>query len=79
MAINDTPILPIATAEAVESFIARWQGVAASELATAQSFVIDLCTLLAVDKPHPTPEQGYMFERPITFCHQTGPRLWPYW
>jgi hypothetical protein len=47
-----------------EDFIARWQGVTASELATAQSFVIDLCALLGVDKPHPTPEQDYMFERP---------------
>jgi hypothetical protein len=40
-----------------EDFITRWQGVTASELATAQSFVIDLCALLEVDKPHPTPEQ----------------------
>ena len=29
----------------VESFIARWQDVTASELATAQSFVIELCRL----------------------------------
>ena len=34
-------------ADPVESFIARWQGVNASELATAQSFVIDLCRRLA--------------------------------
>lgn len=44
----------------------------ASELATAQSFVIDLCELLGVPKPHPTPEQAYMFERPITFQHGDG-------
>jgi hypothetical protein len=53
--------------EAVEAFIAKWQGVAASELSTSQSFLIDLCHLLGVDTPHPTPEQAYMFERPITF------------
>ena len=53
-------------------FITRWSGVTASELATAQSFVIDLCALLEVDKPHPTPEQDYMFERPVTFHHRDG-------
>jgi len=56
----------------VDPFIARWQGVTASELATAQSFVIDLCRLLEVDVPHPTPAQDYMFERPVTFRHGDG-------
>ena len=55
-----------------ESFITRWQGVTASELSTSQSFLIDLCRLLGVDTPHPTPEQDYMFERPITFAHGDG-------
>ena len=36
------------------TFIERWQGVSASELSTAQSFVRELCELLGV--PHPTPE-----------------------
>ena len=54
------------------AFISRWRGITASELATAQSFVIDLCALLGVDKPHPTPEQDYMFERPVTFAHRDG-------
>ena len=58
----------------VESFISPWQGVAASELSTSQSFLIDLCRLLGVDIPHPTPEQDYMFERPITFRHGDGGR-----
>jgi len=57
---------------AVHAFIARWSGTTASELATAQSFVIDLCQLLGVEKPHPTPEQSYMFERPVTFAHGDG-------
>ena len=57
---------------AAQAFITRWHGTTASELATAQSFVIDLCALLGVDKPHPTPEQIYMFERPVTFCHGDG-------
>ena len=55
-----------------EAFIARWQGVTASELATSQSFIIDLCELLDVPRPHPTPEQDYMFERPVTFSYADG-------
>lgn len=57
---------------AAEAFIDKWQGVAASELSTSQSFLIDLCALLGVDAPHPTAEQDYMFERPITFHHGDG-------
>ncbi|WP_447729883.1 type IIL restriction-modification enzyme MmeI [Pseudoxanthomonas suwonensis] len=55
-----------------DSFINRWQGVAASELSTSQSFLIALCELLDLPRPHPTPEQDYMFERPITFSHGDG-------
>jgi hypothetical protein len=61
-----------ADSAAADAFIARWQGVTASELSTSQSFLIDLCRLLGVDAPHPTPEQDYMFERPITFAHGDG-------
>ena len=61
-----------AAATAAHAFIQRWSGTTASELATAQSFVMDLCQLLGVDKPHPTPEQSYMFERPVTFTHGDG-------
>ncbi|WP_413892154.1 class I SAM-dependent DNA methyltransferase [Candidatus Skiveiella danica] len=61
-----------ATTQAVRDFIARWRGVTASELSTSQSFVIQLCELLGVEAPHPTPEQSYMFERPITFTHGDG-------
>jgi hypothetical protein len=55
-----------------QAFIQRWQGVTASELASAQSFVMGLCELLAVPKPHPTDAQDYMFERPVTFMHGDG-------
>ncbi len=61
MFMNDTGI-----------FINRWKGVTASELATAQSFVIELCELLGVEKPHPTDDQAYMFERPVSFQHGDG-------
>ena len=39
-----------------DRFIAKWNGVAASELSVSQSFLMDLCRLLGVDRPHPTPE-----------------------
>ena len=68
-----TPASPdTTTATAAQTFIQRWQHNTASELATAQSFVIDLCELLGVTKPYPTPEQDYMFERPVTFAHGDG-------
>ena len=57
---------------AAQTFIERWQGVTASELSTAQSFVIELCALLGAAPPHPTPAQDYMFERPVTFQHGNG-------
>jgi hypothetical protein len=47
--------------DAVEHFIAKWKGVQASELSTAQTFALDLCRLLDVDAPHATPEQHYMW------------------
>lgn len=55
-----------------EAFIALWQGVTASELSTSQSFIIGLCELLGVPRPHPTPAQDYMFERPVTFTYADG-------
>jgi hypothetical protein len=55
-----------------EAFISLWQGVTASELATSQSFIINLCELLGVARPHPTPAQDYMFERPVTFSYADG-------
>jgi hypothetical protein len=59
-----------APTDPVESFIARWQGVSASELATAQSFTIELCRLLGLPEPHHA--QDYMFERPVSFRHGDG-------
>ena len=65
-------VQPAIDPAATQAFIARWRHNTASELATAQSFVIELCELLGVPKPHPTPELAYMFERPITFAHGDG-------
>jgi hypothetical protein len=72
MTTQSTPGNSPATDAAAHAFIAKWRGVTASELSTAQSFVSDLCDLLGVPRPHATPEQDYMFERPITFAHGDG-------
>jgi len=60
--------------DTVGAFIERWRGVAvlpgSTELATAQSFVLELCTLLGVEAPHHAAD--YQFERPITFTHGDG-------
>ncbi|HEY4531093.1 MAG TPA: DNA methyltransferase [Luteimonas sp.] len=69
---DDSTLASLADEAATDAFIERWQGVTASELSTSQSFLIDLCRLLGVEVPHPTPEQDYMFERPITFAHGDG-------
>jgi hypothetical protein len=58
------------TTAAAQAFITKWSGITASELATAQSFVIELCTLLGVAPPAHEPH--YQFERPITFRHGDG-------
>jgi hypothetical protein len=58
--------------EAFEGFIEKWRSVTASELSTSQSVLLDLSHLLGVKSPHATPEQDYMFERPITFLHGDG-------
>ncbi len=60
------------THDASEGFVARWQGISASEVSTSQSFLLDLCRLLEVDAPHATADMEYMFERPITFRHGDG-------
>lgn len=60
-----------ASVDAVE-FIAKWRGASASELATAQSFVIDLCEMLGVPRPDPAGDGSYTFERPVTFLHGDG-------
>ncbi len=69
--MQDTPTEAPETPAAL-AFIQRWQGVTASELSTAQSFVRELCDLLGVPAPHATAGQDYMFERPITFAHGDG-------
>ena len=59
------PLWPIPTRKPPRPSSPSVMGIAASELSTSQSLLVDLCELLA----HPTAEQGYMFDRPLTFRH----------
>lgn len=57
----------------VDDFLERWGGSGGSEMATAQSFAIDLTDLLGVPRPHVSDKDGdfldYRFERPVTETH----------
>lgn len=72
--MQSSPVIPSGSGapEPAAAFIARWQGVTASEKATAQSFVIELCELLDQPRPHATREEAYMFERRVDFKHGDG-------
>lgn len=62
--------------QAVEKFIARWSKATGSELANAQLFVTELCTLLELEQPAPatddTRDNKYVFERRVIFKHGDG-------
>ncbi|MEM6649551.1 MAG: DNA methyltransferase [Pseudomonadota bacterium] len=57
----------------VEDFINRWQDSGGSEMATAQTFAIELTDLLGVDRPNVSDKDGdfldYRFERPVSLTH----------
>ncbi|MCA3243545.1 MAG: class I SAM-dependent DNA methyltransferase [Rubrivivax sp.] len=76
---SPSPSAPLAepgTEAAAHAFIAKWRQAGGSELANAQSFVIELCELLGVERPAPAvadaADNAYAFERGITFQHPDG-------
>ncbi len=69
-AVAPAAVFGLSSDPAVAAFVERWQRVTASELATSQSFIIELCDLLGVERP--AHEAHYQFERPITFTHGDG-------
>jgi len=60
----------------VEEFVARWEASGAAERANYQLFLSELCDQLQVPRPDPTKpddkENGYVFERAVTFQHGDG-------
>ena len=62
--------------EAIDAFIARWEGASGTERANYQLFLTELCTLLGL--PQPDPARGdiqtdsYCFERRVVFQHGDG-------
>lgn len=58
----------------VAEFIAKWSASGAAERANKDSFLIELCDLLGVPRPHPTtgdPDKDvYTFERDAVFTHE---------
>lgn len=75
----------------VESFIAKWSASGAAERANKDSFLNELCDVLAVSRPNPTQgnveKNTYVFERDALLPHEgdeaeddalTGPKSpWP--
>ncbi len=57
----------------IDEFIDRWVGSGGSEIATAQSYAIELTELLGVERPNVSDKDGdfldYRFERPVTLTH----------
>ena len=57
----------------IEKFIARWTASSGNERANFQSFAIELCEILGVERPHVAGEDGslndYTFERKVEFSH----------
>ena len=57
-------------------FIARWRESGAAERANCQPFLVELCDLLGVERPHPAQsddtQNAYVFERAVTFQNPDG-------
>nr|WP_298056949.1 DNA methyltransferase [uncultured Halomonas sp.] len=66
----------VATADAVETFIARWQHTTGTEKANYQLFLSELCALLELPSPDPASkdnsENAYTFERRVDIQNPDG-------
>lgn len=67
--------MPHQTASLPE-FIARWRESGAAERANCQPFLLELCDVLGVERPHPAQaddgQNAYVFERAVTFRNPDG-------
>ncbi len=73
---DDTQDPGPATPEAIDAFIARWEGASGSERANYQLFLTELCALLGLPQPDPareaTRDNAYCFEHRVVFQHGDG-------
>ena len=64
------------TTAVITDFVRRWEASGAAERANYQLFLSELCDLLGVARPEPTcpddRDNGYVFERNVTFRHGDG-------
>ncbi|HEY0971318.1 MAG TPA: DNA methyltransferase [Gemmatimonadales bacterium] len=60
-----------ATLQALNALAAKWAGAKAAERANAQSYLIELCDALGVERPRPA-GSGYEFEFPIRVMTRDG-------
>lgn len=60
----------------IDGFVERWKSSGAAERANYQLFLSELCDVLGVARPNPAgpvdAENGYVFERSVTFRHGDG-------
>jgi len=56
----------------IEAFLGRWSAAPSSERANSQPFLLELCSLLGVDKPHTGNAGAYCFERTVKRFHPDG-------
>ncbi len=58
----------------IDEFLERWNGSPGAERANAQAFIIDLCDLLALERPRVSgPDfEDYRFEKPVKIPHPDG-------
>ena len=58
----------------IDSFITKWSASSAAERANKDLFLLDLCEVLQVEKPHPTTDDvesnTYTFERDAVLVHE---------
>lgn len=64
--------MPATSTLTIENFIARWKASGASERASYQLFLTELCELLDVEKPMPTTAQELILQfKPVAKSQQT--------
>ena len=61
---------PAASDAAIAAFISKWSKVRATEKSVSQSFLLELCDLLGVERP--AGADDYKFEKEVSFAQPRG-------